>query len=174
MIFTLHNSQQAHTVLKDLWPKIKETLQAGKQLRLEVKKANRSNEQNDMFHALIDKITKEMKVAGSDWDAEIKEGIETQRPLQNLYALAPTQYTPIETEFNNALNRKTTDDDTHPSPADRFRLVAQLKNPVCAPRPGEVWDLFKDREAITREMMATLEQRIAQYRADKAAPAAQE
>ena len=70
MIFTLHNSQQAHTVLKDLWPKIKETLQAGKQLRLEVKKANRSNEQNDMFHALIDKVTKEMKVAGSDWDAE--------------------------------------------------------------------------------------------------------
>ena len=70
MIFTLHNSQQAHTVLKDLWPKIKETLQAGKQLRLEVKKANRSNEQNDMFHALIDQITKAMKVAGSDWDAE--------------------------------------------------------------------------------------------------------
>ena len=70
MIFTLHNSQQAHTVQKDLWPKIKETLQAGKQLRLEVKKANRSNEQNDMFHALIDKVTKEMKVAGSDWDAE--------------------------------------------------------------------------------------------------------
>ena len=70
IIFTLHNSQQAHTVLKYLWPKIKETLQARKQLRLEVKKANRSNEQNDMFHALIDKVTKEMKVAGSDWDAE--------------------------------------------------------------------------------------------------------
>jgi hypothetical protein len=70
MIFTLHNSQQAHTVLKELWPKIKETLQAGKQLRLEVKKATRSTDQNDMFHALIDKVTKEMKSAGSDWDAE--------------------------------------------------------------------------------------------------------
>jgi hypothetical protein len=70
MIFTLHNSQQAHTVLKDLWPKIKETLQAGKQLRLEVKKATRSTDQNDMFHALIDIVTKEMKAAGSDWDAE--------------------------------------------------------------------------------------------------------
>lgn len=70
MIFTLHNSQQAHTVLKDLWPKIKETLQAGKQLRLEVKKTNRSNEQNDMFHALIDKIYKAMKVIGSAWSAD--------------------------------------------------------------------------------------------------------
>ena len=70
MIFTLHNSQQAHTVLKDLWPKIKETLQAGKQLRLEVKKANRSTDQNDMFHALIDKIYKAMKVIGSAWSAD--------------------------------------------------------------------------------------------------------
>ena len=70
MIFNLHNSQQAHTVLKDLWPKIKETLQAGKQLRLEVKKANRSNEQNDMFHALIDQIAKAMKVVGSEWSSD--------------------------------------------------------------------------------------------------------
>jgi hypothetical protein len=70
MIFILQNSEQAHSVLKNLWPKIKETLQAGKQLRLEVKKANRSNEQNDMFHALIDKITKEMKAVGSSWSAD--------------------------------------------------------------------------------------------------------
>ena len=70
MIFTLHNSQQAHIVLKDLWPKIKETLQAGKQLRLEVKKATRSNQQNDLFHALIDKIYKAMKVVGSAWSAD--------------------------------------------------------------------------------------------------------
>jgi uncharacterized heparinase superfamily protein len=70
MIITLHNSQQAHTVLKDLWPKIKETLQAGKQLRLEVKKATRSTDQNDMFHALIDMVAKKMKAAGSEWTAE--------------------------------------------------------------------------------------------------------
>jgi hypothetical protein len=70
MIVTLHNSQQAQTVLKDLWPKIKETLQAGKQLRLEVKKATRSTDQNDMFHALIDQVAKAMKGAGSEWSAD--------------------------------------------------------------------------------------------------------
>jgi hypothetical protein len=70
MIISLHNPQQAHTVLKDLWPKIKETLQAGKQLRLEVKKATRSTDQNDMFHALIDMVAKQMKLAGSEWTAE--------------------------------------------------------------------------------------------------------
>jgi len=70
MIFTLHNSQQAHTVLKDLWPKIKETLQAGKQLRLEIKKTSRSTDQNALFHALIDKIYKAMKVVGSAWSSD--------------------------------------------------------------------------------------------------------
>jgi hypothetical protein len=70
MIFTLHNSQQAHTVLKDLWPKIKDNLESGKQLRLEIKKATRSTDQNDMFHALIDQVAKAMKGVGSDWSAD--------------------------------------------------------------------------------------------------------
>jgi hypothetical protein len=70
MIVNLHNSEQAHSVLKNLWPKIKETLQAGKQLRLEVKKATRSTDQNDMFHALIDQVAKAMKGAGSEWSAD--------------------------------------------------------------------------------------------------------
>ena len=70
MIFTLHNSEQAHLVLKDLWPKIKDNLQAGKQLRLEIKKATRSTDQNDMFHALIDQVAKAMKGVGSDWSAD--------------------------------------------------------------------------------------------------------
>lgn len=70
MIVTLHNPQQAQTVIKDLWPKIKENLQAGKQLRLEIKKTSRSTDQNDMFHALIDKVSKAMKAAGSNWTPE--------------------------------------------------------------------------------------------------------
>ena len=70
MNITLYSPQQAHTVLKDLWPKIKETLQAGKQLRLEVKNATRSNEQNAYFHALFNKILLEMAKVGSKWDAD--------------------------------------------------------------------------------------------------------
>jgi hypothetical protein len=70
MIITLHNSQQAHTVLKDIWPKIKETLQAGKQLRLEIKKTSRSTDQNALFHALFNKISLEMAKVGSKWIAD--------------------------------------------------------------------------------------------------------
>jgi hypothetical protein len=70
MIVNLHNPQQGYAVLKDLWPKIKETLQAGKQLRLEVKKCTRSTDQNQMFHALINKISSEMAKIGSKWTAD--------------------------------------------------------------------------------------------------------
>jgi hypothetical protein len=70
MIFTFLYSQQAQTVLKDLWPKIKETLQAGNHLRLEIKKAKRSTDQNALFHALFNKISLEMAKVGSKWVAD--------------------------------------------------------------------------------------------------------
>ena len=70
MNITLHSPQQAHLVLKDLWPKIKESLQAGKRLRLEVKQSTRSSDQNAMFHSLIDLVAKQMKAAGSAWSSD--------------------------------------------------------------------------------------------------------
>jgi len=70
MNITLHSPQQAHSVLKDLWPKIKESLQAGKRLRLEVKRSTRSSDQNAMFHSLINLVAKQMKAAGSTWSSD--------------------------------------------------------------------------------------------------------
>jgi hypothetical protein len=70
MNITLYSPEQAHIVLKDLWPKIKETLQTGKKLRLEVKRSTRSSDQNAMFHSLIDSIAKQMKAAGSAWSSD--------------------------------------------------------------------------------------------------------
>ena len=70
MNITLYSPEQAHIVLKDLWPKIKESLQAGKRLRLEVKRSTRSSDQNAMFHSLIDLVAKQMKAAGSAWSSD--------------------------------------------------------------------------------------------------------
>jgi len=67
---TLYDPQQAATVMKSLWPKVKDALQAGKKMRLEIKQARRSTEQNDMFHSIINMITKKMAQAGSKWDAD--------------------------------------------------------------------------------------------------------
>jgi len=70
MNITLYSPEQAHSVLKDLWPKIKESLQTGKKLRLEVKRSTRSSDQNAMFHSLIDLVAKQMKAAGSAWSSD--------------------------------------------------------------------------------------------------------
>jgi len=56
--------------MKDLWPKVKETLALGKKLRLEIKQSRRSTEQNDMFHSIIAQISQKMGEAGSTWTAD--------------------------------------------------------------------------------------------------------
>lgn len=105
---------------------------------------------------------------GIEFDAcanhEIKDAIDARRPLQNLYEVPPGEGHTVEEDFEKAMTRNTTEDDTHPSPRDRFRLVSRFKDPLCEPRSGDVWDLFSDREAITREMMQGFETRIAPYR----------
>lgn len=95
---------------------------------------------------------------------EIPEAIAAKRPLQNLYEATPQEPASLEDAFNQALTRPTTPDDTHPSPADRFRFVAGYRSPRKVSQPGEVWGLFRDPAGLTREMMALVEQRVAQHR----------
>jgi len=70
VIVHLYSPTQATTVMKDLWPKVKESLALGKKMRLEIKQSRRSTEQNDMFHSIIEKIAKQMATAGSTWTAD--------------------------------------------------------------------------------------------------------
>jgi len=95
---------------------------------------------------------------------EIKQSIESSRPLQNLYELSAPQGEALSAEIDKALNRPTSEDDTHPSPQDRFRFVARLQEPAAQPRPGEVWELFTDPESIRREMVALIETQVAPHR----------
>jgi len=95
---------------------------------------------------------------------EIKAAIDARRTLQNLYEASLGEGDSVASDFEKALNRATTEDDTHPSPMDRFRLVSRFTHPVSEPRSGEVWGLFRDPQAITQEMMARLEERVSPYR----------
>ena len=93
-------------------------------------------------------------------DKEIREALNSGRTLQNVYALETQQEKTLEEAIDSALNRQTSEDDTHPSPVDRFRLVA---NVVCRNQPGPsglMWDLFADREAITKEMSSLIEKMV--------------
>jgi Zn-dependent protease with chaperone function len=91
---------------------------------------------------------------------EVNAAIQYRRALQNLYSLESKDEATVDEAVAKAIERKTTEDDTHPSPADRFRLVARV---VCqTPPTGSVmaWELFANREALTSEMHAQIEKRV--------------
>jgi Zn-dependent protease with chaperone function len=95
---------------------------------------------------------------------EIEEAARARRDLKNLYQL---QLTPeafdqqmIENKINDIITRPTTEDDTHPSPIDRFRLAQRI---VCDNPPSSnamVWDLFASRENLTDEMSKLIDERV--------------
>lgn len=95
---------------------------------------------------------------------EIELAQMDQRALANLYqlpALQGTQDEPeIEREVNEILTRPTSEDDTHPSPIDRFRLAAKIATRGFPPSNGWVWDLFANRDALTEEMSKLIDQRV--------------
>ena len=91
---------------------------------------------------------------------EVQEALRSGRALQNVYALETQPEKTLEEAIDNALNRQTSEDDTHPSPVDRFRLVSRV---VCQNQPAPsapMWDLFADREAITKEMSSQIEKMV--------------
>jgi tetratricopeptide (TPR) repeat protein/Zn-dependent protease with chaperone function len=95
---------------------------------------------------------------------EIQDATEARRDLSNLYQLQASQETydqqMIESEINDIVTRRTTEDDTHPSPIDRFHLAQRI---VCDNPPSSnamVWDLFANREELTAEMSKLIDERV--------------
>ena len=70
MIFHLHTPEQAKTLMDKIWPKVKDSLRAGKKLRLEIKAESRSDEQNAKYHAMLSEIAVQAQHLGAKWDAE--------------------------------------------------------------------------------------------------------
>ena len=56
--------------MRFLWEKMKEALDSGVVLTVEVQRENRSLEQNAMYHSIIHQIAKQAQHLGSTWDAE--------------------------------------------------------------------------------------------------------
>ncbi len=98
-------------------------------------------------------------------EREINDAIRSKRPLNNFYTFEPPTGELVHDKLGKVLNRPTTLDDTHPGPTDRFRLISSLPEPATAAPGGYVWDLFKDRDAILKEMLSTVEKNIAPHRA---------
>ena len=70
MKYDLDNEVQALSLMRSLWPKIKDALNAGRQLTLEINPASKSRPQEEKYHAIIGEIAKQAQHMGATWDAE--------------------------------------------------------------------------------------------------------
>jgi hypothetical protein len=70
MKYDLDNEAQALSLMRSLWPKIKDALNAGRQLTLEINPASKSRPQEEKYHAIIGEIAKQAQHMGATWDAE--------------------------------------------------------------------------------------------------------
>jgi NinB protein len=68
--YDLDNEAQALALMRSLWPKIKDALNAGRQLTLEIKPASKTRRQEEKYHAIIGEIAKQAQHMGATWDAE--------------------------------------------------------------------------------------------------------
>ena len=96
-------------------------------------------------------------------EAEINTAFGANRALQNLYEMSVSDEQikgNLQKQSDEIINRPTTEDDTHPSPSDRFKLANRITSRECAPISGQVWELFTDRTALTKEMNELLEKQI--------------
>lgn len=70
MKVTLHNAQQGHQAIMQMWTQAKPYLIAGNKLVMTVEKEKRSLPQNAIIHAVIGEIAKQARHVGSRLDAE--------------------------------------------------------------------------------------------------------
>jgi Zn-dependent protease with chaperone function/tetratricopeptide (TPR) repeat protein len=90
---------------------------------------------------------------------ELRRAAQARRPVPDLYALPPLPTLAsmdVEKTIADAISRQTTEDDTHPSPSDRFRLVKDVNYNGGRPDSTPVWDLFAARHQLTAEMTAAV------------------
>lgn len=91
---------------------------------------------------------------------EIDDSTSAGRALQNIYEIQVPENPDLEQEIKESLERETSEDDTHPSPRDRFRFTSRIVGATEQPISGQVWDLFRDRSSLTREMTTRVEAEI--------------
>ena len=70
MKMTLKDSKQGVSQMRHLWVKMKETLDGGIPLTVEVRRESRSVNQNAMYHAIISQIAVQAQHLGSVWNVE--------------------------------------------------------------------------------------------------------
>ena len=68
MKMTLHNSKQGVSQMRHLWGKMKEALDSGLILIIEVKREGKTRQQEKLYHEYIGQIAEQAKHLGSSWN----------------------------------------------------------------------------------------------------------
>ena len=70
MIFHLQSESQASALMAKVWPKVKDSLKAGKLLRMEIKAESKSRDQEQKYHAMLGEIAEQASHLGAKWSTE--------------------------------------------------------------------------------------------------------
>jgi hypothetical protein len=86
---TLHNAQQGHKVLLDVWQKAKPFLLAGNKLVLTIEEQKRSTEQNAMLWSVLSDLAKQVQWHGEKLTKEeykdlLTAGLKKQRAIPGI------------------------------------------------------------------------------------------
>ena len=93
-------------------------------------------------------------------NAEIDDAVESKRLLRNLYELNYYNAGTIDDELTKVLQQKTSENDTHPSPVDRFRFIAGINVKNNYQDSPLVTDLFDNWGALTNEMTQKIDKKV--------------
>jgi Zn-dependent protease with chaperone function len=98
----------------------------------------------------------------------LKEVMEGEKPLANLYSYRPQHSLAAEPDLalalDEALSRKPTPYDSHPSPVDRIAWVDALNVEGGAAQPddrSDAWSLFSDRQELERCLTDEIRKNVA-------------
>lgn len=102
---------------------------------------------------------------------ELQSAFNAKRSVSNLYALPPLpelSSTDVEHRIADAMSRPTTEDDTHPGPSDRVRLIQRVTHSDARSDATPVWDLFSNPHQLMTEMTAMVAEQISNANATAA------
>ena len=89
MKVTLHNAQQGHNVLLDIWQKAKPFLLSGQKLVLTIEEQKRSTEQNALLWSVLSDLAKQVqwydnKLSSDDWKHMLTAVMKKQRTIPGI------------------------------------------------------------------------------------------
>ena len=89
MKITLHNAQQGHTVLLDIWQKAKPFLLSGQKLVLTIEEQKRSTEQNALLWSVLSDLAKQVqwhseKLTKEEYKDLLTAGLKKQRAIPGI------------------------------------------------------------------------------------------